>query len=103
MQNGPVRLFAPANVALKAGGALASAVEIVMLDLEDAVTPGTKVVARGGVGRAGDPAAVGNVVIRLNATGTPDALCDIEAAVAAGADGTMLPKAESAEDAGVAD
>ena len=72
MSLGPVWLFAPAHAARKALAELAGA-------------------PRSGL-----------LFVRVNATGTPHCLRDIEAAVGAGADGIMLPKAETAEDGAIA-
>ena len=77
MHDGPVWLFAPANAPRKVLGALSSDADVVVLDLEDAVLPGDKLAARAQL-----------EVVHPENPG-------IEAAVAAGADGIMLPKAES--------
>lgn len=103
MQNGPVWLFAPANATRKAEGALASAADVVVLDLEDAVPPGEKATARAALDGLVALPRRGMLIIRVNAMGTPQVLRDIEAAVAAGANGIMLPKAETEWEAGAAD
>jgi citrate lyase subunit beta/citryl-CoA lyase len=103
MRYGPVWLFAPANAARKAEGALASTADVVVLDLEDAVPPAEKPAARAALAGLAAMPRRGVLFVRVNATGTPQALRDIQAAVAAGVDGIMLPKAETDRDAGVAD
>jgi citrate lyase subunit beta/citryl-CoA lyase len=95
-----VLLFAPANVARRAEGAMASAADAAILDLEDAVPPGEKQAARGALaGLLATPRAAGapKRYVRVNAAGTPLCLADLQAALAAGAEGIVLPKAESAE------
>ncbi len=94
----PVWLFAPANAARKAQGALASSAEQVVLDLEDAVPDGEKPAARAALQGLALLPRRGRLFVRVNAMGTPHCLRDIEAAVAAGADGIMLPKAEGADE-----
>jgi citrate lyase beta subunit len=95
-----VLLFAPANVARRAEGAMASPADAAILDLEDAVPPGEKQAARDALaGLLATPRAAGapRRYVRVNAAGTPLCLADLQAALAAGAEGIMLPKAESAE------
>ena len=73
--------------------------DALVLDLEDAVAPATKVEARarvmatvraGGYGRR-------EIVVRVNALGTPWGRDDLAAAAEAGADAVLLPKVEAAE------
>jgi len=73
--------------------------DALVLDLEDAVAPEMKVEARvqvlaavraGGYSRR-------EIVVRVNALGTPWGRDDLAAAAAAGADAVLLPKVESAE------
>lgn len=99
---GPAWLFAPANAARKAQGALSGAADVVVLDLEDAVPPGEKAAARAALPALAALPRRGLLFVRVNAAGTPMCLRDIEAAVAAGVDGVMLPKTETAGDAGAA-
>ena len=99
---GPAWLFAPANAARKAQGALSGGADVVVLDLEDAVPPGEKAAARAALPALAALPHRGLLLVRVNAAGTPMCLRDIEAAVAAGADGIMLPKTETAGDAGAA-
>jgi citrate lyase beta subunit len=98
MQIGPVWLFAPANAARKAQGALASAADVVVLDLEDAVPPAEKPAARAALAALAATPHRGGLFVRVNATGTSWCLRDIEAAVAADVDGVMLPKTETQAD-----
>lgn len=93
-----ILLFAPANVAKRAQGALASSADGAILDLEDAVPPGEKLAARAALaGLLAAPRAIAGYV-RVNAASTPLCLGDLQAAVAAGAEGIVLPKAESARE-----
>jgi citrate lyase subunit beta/citryl-CoA lyase len=95
-----ILLFSPANVARRAESAMASAADAAILDLEDAVPPGEKAEARAALaGLLGTPRDVGAPLryVRVNAANTPLCLSDLQAALAAGADGIVLPKAESAE------
>ena len=89
-------LFAPANSARKAEGALASDADAIVLDLEDAVPAAEKETARAMLAGLGRLPRRGALVVRVNAAGTSSCLRDIEAALAAGADAIMLPKAEAA-------
>ena len=100
---GPAWLFAPAHAPRKAVGALGGAADQVVLDLEDAVPPGEKEVARAALAGLGGAPRSGLLFVRVNGLGTPWCLRDIEAAVAAGADGIMLPKAETAADGAIVD
>lgn len=93
-----ILLFSPANVAKRAEGALASAADGAILDLEDAVPPGEKLAARDALaGLLAAPRAIAKYV-RVNAASTPLCLGDLRAALAAGAEGIVLPKAESADE-----
>jgi citrate lyase beta subunit len=100
MRTGPVWLFAPANAARKAQGALASGADVVVLDLEDAVAVSEKAAARAALAELALLPRRGVLCVRVNAANTTLCLRDIEAAVRAGADGIMLPKTETAADAG---
>lgn len=74
--------------------------DVLLLDLEDAVTPDAKVSARQAVCDAVRSGAYGarEVVVRVNALATPWGHEDLVAAIAAGADGILAPKVERAED-----
>ena len=99
MTEGPVWLFAPANAARKARGALASNADVVVLDLEDAVAISEKAAARAALAELAALPRNGSLFVRINAASTPLCLADMQAAVAAGADGIMLPKTETAAEA----
>lgn len=99
MTEGPVWLFAPANAARKAQGALASNADVVVLDLEDAVAVSEKAAARAALAELAALPRHGALFVRVNAASTPLCLADIQAAVAAGADGIMLPKTETVAEA----
>jgi citrate lyase beta subunit len=92
-----ILLFAPANIARRAEGALAAAAEAAVLDLEDAVPPAEKLAAREALGALLAAPRAAKRYVRVNAASTPLCLGDLQAALAAGAEGIMLPKAESAE------
>jgi citrate lyase subunit beta/citryl-CoA lyase len=74
--------------------------DAVIVDLEDAVPPAEKALARTMVReRLGGPLLAGlQVFVRVNAVDTPYFRDDVRAVVAAGLDGVLLPKASSAED-----
>ncbi len=93
-------LFAPANVARRAEGAMASAADAAILDLEDAVPPGEKTAARDALASLLATPRSGTAMryVRVNAATTPLCLADLQAALAAGAEGIVLPKADNAED-----
>lgn len=99
MTEGPVWLFAPANAARKAQGALASKADVVVLDLEDAVAVTEKAAARAALAELAALPRNGALFVRVNAASTTLCLPDLQAAVAAGADGVMLPKTETAAEA----
>lgn len=91
-------LFAPGNHARRVEKCLTLAADAVILDLEDAVAETEKAATRAvGVQALSRPRrSLGYV--RVNALGTPWALGDFLAVVAAGVDGIVLPKVESASD-----
>ncbi|SFK45712.1 HpcH/HpaI aldolase/citrate lyase family protein [Falsiroseomonas stagni] len=93
-------LFAPANVARRAEGAMAAAADAAILDLEDAVPPHEKSAARDALAALLATPRVGAArrYVRVNAATTPLCLADLHAALAAGAEGIVLPKADSAEE-----
>jgi citrate lyase subunit beta / citryl-CoA lyase len=76
------------------------AADAVILDLEDAVAPEQKAVARAQVCGAVAASGFGHrqVVIRVNALDTPWGADDIAAAVAAKPDAILLPKPNGADD-----
>jgi citrate lyase beta subunit len=92
-------LFVPGDEQRKIEKARRAGADAVILDLEDGVAPEGKVRARdlvAGVLREGSVGGT-ELVIRVNAPGTPWFEADLEAVVIAGARALMLPKTESAE------
>jgi citrate lyase beta subunit len=90
-------LFAPGNDERKLRKALSSGADIVIADLEDAVTPAEKGAARALAVRVlaeaeGDALRL----VRVNAAGSEWIDDDIEAVGSIGLDGLVLPKAEAA-------
>lgn len=87
-------LYVPANVPRFVAKSATAGADAVLLDLEDSVPPDRKAEARAGLVEAVPTARGGgaDVLVRVN---RPLALAvgDIEAAVAAGADGILLTKA----------
>jgi citrate lyase subunit beta/citryl-CoA lyase len=91
-------LFVPGNRTERFDKALASGADAVVLDLEDAVTPDDKPVAREAVARylmAADEALHARLVVRINDVGTPWFGDDLAMLAAVRAQGVMLPKAEA--------
>ncbi|MDG2520058.1 CoA ester lyase [Caulobacter segnis] len=93
-------LYMPASNLKAIEKAKTLACDVVILDLEDAVAPEAKEVARqqavaavkaGGFGRR-------EVVIRVNGRDTPYGAADFEAASAAGPDAILVPKVNDADD-----
>jgi citrate lyase subunit beta/citryl-CoA lyase len=98
-------LYMPAANARAIEKARDLACDVVILDLEDAVAPDAKDLARaqavaavkaGGFGRR-------EVVIRVNGLDTPWGAADLTAAGAAGADAVLAPKVSRASDVGAYD
>lgn len=73
--------------------------DVLLLDLEDSVAPEAKEAAREQVAAAVKAGGYGRreVIVRVNALATPWGREDIAAAGAAGPDGMLAPKVESAE------
>jgi citrate lyase subunit beta/citryl-CoA lyase len=73
--------------------------DVLLLDLEDSVAPETKAEARAQVAAAVKERGYGRreVIVRVNALSTPWGADDISAAGAAGPDGMLAPKVESAD------
>ncbi|WP_187775886.1 HpcH/HpaI aldolase/citrate lyase family protein [Salinicola corii] len=89
-------LFVPANRPERIPKALASGADIVIVDLEDAVAPAAKPMARQALGDFLETASPGAVWVRINAADTADfledlALCRDQTGIA----GLVVPKAES--------
>ena len=92
-------LFMPGSNARALEKARTLPADALVLDLEDAVAPEMKVEARARVASAVRAGGYGprEIVVRVNALGTPWGRDDLAAAAAAGADAVLLPKVESAE------
>jgi citrate lyase subunit beta/citryl-CoA lyase len=92
-------LFMPGSNARALEKARTLPADVLVLDLEDAVAPEMKLEARARVAAAIKAAGYGHreIVVRVNALGTPWGRDDLAAAAAAGADAVLLPKVESAE------
>jgi citrate lyase subunit beta/citryl-CoA lyase len=89
---GPALLFCPADRPDRYGKALAAA-DGVILDLEDGVGAGSKDAARAALAASDlEPA---RVIVRVNATGTPEYAADLAALRRTGYRTVMLPKAET--------
>ena len=89
---GPALLFCPADRPDRYAKALAAA-DGVILDLEDGVGPDAKDTARAALAATDlDPA---RVIVRVNATGTPEHAADMAALRGTGYRLIMLPKSES--------
>jgi citrate lyase subunit beta/citryl-CoA lyase len=71
--------------------------DAVVFDLEDAVAPDAKALARGQAIAAVRAGGYGprEVIVRVNAMATPWGRADLAAVATAGADGVLLPKVES--------
>jgi citrate lyase subunit beta/citryl-CoA lyase len=95
-------LFAPGDSERKMTKATASAADIVLLDLEDAVADEGKPGARAMVADflAAQPAADRERLwVRINPLDGPHALADLAAVIPAGPGGVMLPKSRGGQDA----
>jgi len=91
-------LFVPGHRADRFDKALASGADAVVLDLEDAVAPQDKALARDAVARylaAADDATRQRLVLRINDERTPWFDDDLALLIAARAPAVMLPKAET--------
>lgn len=93
-------LFVPGNRAERYAKAFASAADVVVLDLEDAVIPQDKAAARDAIGRWADaatPSERERAAVRINDVNTQAFSDDLRLAVEAGLTRIMLPKAEGAD------
>ncbi|HEY7542509.1 MAG TPA: CoA ester lyase [Methylomirabilota bacterium] len=90
-------LFMPGSNARALEKARALPADVLVLDLEDAVAPEMKLEARAQVAAAIKAGGYGHreVVVRVNALGTPWGRDDL--AAAAGADAVLLPKVEASQ------
>lgn len=93
-------LYMPGSNARALEKARTIAADVLILDLEDAVAPDAKDLARGQVCAAIASKAYGRreMLIRVNGLGSPWFADDIAAVAKAGPDGIVLPKASSAGD-----
>jgi citrate lyase subunit beta / citryl-CoA lyase len=91
-------LFAPADQERKLEAAMRSAAGAVVADLEDAVAPTGKALARAGAGRLAerDDAAAPWRVVRINEVSTPDGQDDLRWLTRCEPDAVMVPKATCA-------
>ncbi|BBU30997.1 malyl-CoA lyase [Burkholderia sp. THE68] len=96
-------LFVPGNHARRVEKALAADVDAAILDLEDAVAASEKVATRAQVVDALQRAHRARGYVRINALDTEYAFGDLQAVVAGGVDGIVLPKLESVEQLHTAD
>ena len=93
-------LFVPGDSERKLAKGPSTGADILILDVEDSVSPARKPVARkmiaeylGSAARDGAP-----LWVRINGLHTPDWRDDVEAAMAGAADGIVLPKPRSTAD-----
>ncbi|MDE3133981.1 MAG: CoA ester lyase [Acidobacteriota bacterium] len=88
-------LYVPADNAHRVSKAFAAGADAVIVDLEDSVAVSRKVEARAALPELlAGPERACAAYVRVNSMDTPNCLEDIEAAVAAGADGISLPMVE---------
>jgi citrate lyase subunit beta/citryl-CoA lyase len=92
-------LFVPADRPKLVESALRSDAEAIVFDLEDAVAPDRKQVARESVREILDRPRQGGMplFVRVNADDTPEAPFDVRAVAGSAAAGLVIPKAESAD------
>jgi citrate lyase subunit beta/citryl-CoA lyase len=93
-------LYMPASNPRAVEKARALPCDVVILDLEDAVLPDAKTMARADAVAAVKAGGFGRreVVIRVNALSTPWGQADLAAAAQAGPDAVLAPKIRSADD-----
>ena len=90
-ESGPAYLFCPANRPDRYQKAQDRA-DFVIIDLEDAVAPADKAAAREAL--ANNPIDADNVIVRINALGTPQSLEDLDVLVSLKYRRIMVAKAE---------
>ena len=92
-------LFMPGSNARALEKARTLPADVLVLDLEDAVAPEMKSAARAQVVSAIRAGGYGHreIVVRVNALGTPWGRDDLAAVATSGADAVLLPKVESVE------
>ena len=88
-------LFAPGNHARRVEKSLTLDADVVILDLEDAVAIAEKAATRAKVVAAFQTPRRALGYVRINAFDTPFCFDDLQAVVAPGIDGILLPKVES--------
>jgi citrate lyase subunit beta/citryl-CoA lyase len=91
-------LFVPGTHPERFDKAVRSGADIVVLDLEDAVSPEEKDDARRNVVRWLEESGPGAAVVRINTLGTPVGADDLEALRTVPVVGVMVPKVDSAGD-----
>ena len=92
-------LFVPGDDERKIAKALESAADALILDLEDAVAPARKAVARETCKSVLRSAKTSKALfVRVNGLDTPHTLADLAAVVSGKPDGVMLPKASCGDD-----
>lgn len=93
-------LFVPGDSERKFAKAAISGAEAIILDLEDAVAPTRKTVARGCVQEmiASDEASAAKLFVRVNSLDSGQTLADLAAVIGPGLHGIMLPKSNGAQD-----
>lgn len=95
-------LFTPGDSERKLAKGLASAADVILVDLEDAIAPDVKPAARAATAEflsgLGDPGTRPKAYVRINDLECGLADDDLAAVVPARPDGIMLPKAKSGED-----
>ena len=98
MQANRTYLFAPGNHPRKVAKVFDAGADVVILDLEDAVAISEKAATRSVVVEALKKTRRCRGYVRVNALDTEFTFGDIEAVVATGVDGIVLPKVERAAD-----
>ena len=94
-------MFVPGHAQRFIDKAMSLSCDVMMLDIEDGVTPAEKPAARVLIAEAlGRPKEPGGPVrfVRINAVGGEHSEADLRAAVRPGLEGLVLPKVESAEE-----
>ncbi len=93
-------LYMPGANAKALEKAKSLAADCLIFDLEDAVAPEAKMVAREAVAKTVQAGGYGarEIIVRINGLGTPWAHEDLAAVLAAGPDGVLFPKIDGAED-----
>ncbi len=91
-------LFVPGDRPERYAKAAASGADAVIIDLEDAVSPAAKLVARNALCRPGAIRFGLDVLVRINSRGTPWHEADLQALAGLPIAALMLPKIEQAAD-----